>query len=115
MTAAGDLRGRIHLQSRTAIDDGYGNEVAGPWSTRFTVAAGFKPRLGGEEVMAARLGGQQPWIITIRQSSETRQVTTDWRIVDARDERRVFNIRSIVDPDGKRAFLEILAQEGGPT
>jgi len=38
-------------------------------------------------------------------------VTADWRIVDARDERRVFNIRAIHDPDGKRAWLDMLVEQ----
>lgn len=116
MVAAGLFRdNRVHFQSRAVVDDGAGNEVAGPFETQFTVSASFAPLRGGEEVMAARLGGQQPYIVTVRQSSQTRQATTDWRLVDARDVSRIFNIRAINDPDGRRAVFEILAQQGVAT
>lgn len=116
MPSAGDLRERVHFQSRELIDDGYGNEQSGPWTTRFTVAAGFRPLRGGEAVMASRLESRQPYIVTVHQSSDTRGVTTDWRIVDARNTGRVFAISAApTDPDGKRAWLEILAIEGMPS
>lgn len=115
MVAAGALRERVHCQCRDAVDDGYGNEVAGGWTTQFTVAAAFRPLRGGEEVMAARLAGVQPYIVTVRQSSQTRRITTDWRLVDARNASRVLNIRAIHDPDGKRADFEMLAQDGVAT
>lgn len=113
MTGAGDLRERVHFQSREAVDDGAGNEISGPWATRFTVAAGFKALRGGEQVMAARLESQQPYIITVRQSSVTRQATTDWRLVDARRPARIFAISAITDPDQLGVWLDILATEGG--
>ena len=104
------LRERVHFQQRT--DDG-----DGPFVTQSTVAAGFRPLRGGEDVMASRLSGVQPYIVTVRQSSQTRavKVDTDWRMVDARDEAREFNIRAINDPDGLRQWFEILVQEGVAT
>lgn len=111
---AGDLNSRVTFQRRVTADDGYGNEV-GEWQTQFTVWAGFKPLRGTETVMAARLSGRQPYIVTIRQSSQTRQITTDWRAVDARNSSRVFNIRAITDPDGTRAWLEVLTEQGVAT
>lgn len=115
MTAAGNLRARLRFQARATVDDGMGNEVAGDWVTQFVVSASMTPKMGGETVAAARLSGQQPWIILVRSSSQTRLVTPGWRIVDDRADHRVFNIRSIADPDGKHAWIEILAQEGAAT
>lgn len=112
MPAAGDLRERVHFQSREDVDDGHGSPITGPWTTRFTVAAGLKSLIGGEQVMAARLAGTQPYVVTVRQSSQTRQALTSWRLVDARLPGRVFAITAIRDPDGRGAWLEILATEG---
>jgi len=105
-----NLRHRVHFQQRT-------NDGDGPFETVFTVAAGFKPLRGGEDVMASRLSGVQPYIITVRQSSQTRavKVDTDWRMVDARDVSREFNIRAISDPDDLREWFDILVQDGVAT
>jgi SPP1 family predicted phage head-tail adaptor len=109
----GELRSRIELQVRTLIDDGFGNEQAGPFETQAEVSAKFHFLRGGEEVMAGRLSGKQPAIITVRQSAATRAVTTAWRIVTKDGE--AWNIRAITDPDGKRAWFEILAEKGVAT
>jgi len=112
MSGAGALRGRVHCQSREAVDDGLGSSVTGPWTTRFTVAAGFTPLRGGEQVMAARLSGTQPYVVRVRQSSQTRQVMTGWRLVDARNPARVLAITAINDPDSNGAWLDIIVTEG---
>lgn len=111
---AGQLRDKVHCQKRGPVVDELGNEVPGgsAWTTQFTVRAGFRPRNGGESVIAGRLQGVQPYIVTVRQSSQTRQITTDWRLVDARDDKRVFAVRTVADPDGKRAWLEMLVEHG---
>lgn len=110
---AGSLRARVHCQKRVEIDDGMGNTY-GDWQTQFTIAAGFIPKNGGEQVLAGRLQGVQAYIVTIRQSIQSREITPEWRLIDARDDR-VFNIRSLADPTGKRAWLELLVQDGVAT
>ena len=115
MPGAGSLRERLNFQRRSYGDDGYGTPTVGEFAFAFCVAAAFRPLKGGEDVIASRLAGAQPYIITVRQSSLTRQVTTDWRIEDARTAGRIFDIRTIADPDGRRAWFEILAVEGRAT
>jgi SPP1 family predicted phage head-tail adaptor len=109
----GELRSRIALQVRSNHDDGYGNEVTGPFETQAEVWAKFHFLRGGEEVMAGRLAGKQPAIITVRQSAATRAITTAWRILTKDGE--AWNIRAITDPDNKRAWFEILAEKGVAT
>lgn len=112
---AGALRERVHCQFPGEQDDGWGSPLpgAGEFATQFTVAAGMKPRTGGEGVDAARLGGTQPFVVTVRNTSQTRQITTAWRFVDARNESRVFAVTSPpADPDGRNQWLEFLAVEG---
>ncbi|MET3925939.1 head-tail adaptor protein [Devosia sp. 2618] len=112
---AGALRERLHCQQRSAGDDGWGNPLPGhgDFETVFPVSAGMRPRTGGEEVTAARLSGQQPYIVTVRNTSQTRQITTGWQLVDARNADRVFAITSPpADPDGKNQWLEFIAVEG---
>jgi head-tail adaptor len=112
---AGALRERLNCQSRAAGDDGWGNPLPGQgdFATVFTASAGMRPRTGGEDVTAARLNGQQPYIVTVRNTSQTRTITTGWQLVDARNADRVFAVTSPpADPDGKNQWLEFLAVEG---
>lgn len=117
MTTAGELRHRIAFDKRSVVPDGYGSPVAGPFVQQFVVAAKVQAKLGGEAVVAARLTGEQPVTIRVRQSTQTRMITTDWRARDVRSnsdpaEQTVYAIRSIADPDDRRAWFEILAQSG---
>jgi hypothetical protein len=43
MPSSGQLRDRVTFQRRGTIDDGYGNEVSGPWTDVFSVAANIRP------------------------------------------------------------------------
>ena len=107
-------RDRLTFQSRGAGSDGMGGEGAyGPYEERFTRSVHLHPLRGSEAVMADRLSGRQPYIVTIRNSAATRQITTDWQAVDARNPDRVLAVSAPpVDPDGKRQWLEILMTEG---
>lgn len=109
MTAAGDLSHRITFQRRAVLSDGYGNSE-GDYQEEFTVWAARRAKLGGETVTAARLSGQQPVLLTVRQSSQTDRITEDWRAVDS--DGKHYNIRSIVDPDDSGAYWELLCQTG---
>lgn len=118
MTSAGELRERVGFYVRAGGDSSpdYGNpEGAYETEPEFTCAAKIKPRLGGEDVFAARLAGRNFVNITVRRSSHTAEVTTDWR---ARNERtgRVYEIRSIIDPHGadsrRGRWIEFLCEEG---
>lgn len=115
MSRAGDLRERMTFQARAAVDDGVGNPVSGAWQDRCTVWASLAAKMGTETVTASRMQGEQPYILTVRQSSDTRAITTDWRAVDAHQPGRIYNIRAIADPDGRRTWLELLVVEGAPT
>ena len=113
-TSGGQLRSRLHFQKRGTIDDGFGNEVAGPYSTVFTRRAKMLARMGTETVIAARLQGVQPYTVRIRYSAQAAEVTADWQIVDARNDR-VFAIKAPpVNVDGENRWIEILAAEGEP-
>lgn len=90
---SGALRSFIHFQKRDVSDDGFGNEVpGGPFEHQFSSYANFRPLLRGsstgvEDVFADRLQGNQPYIVTVRRTKELEQVTTAWRIVDARSSK----------------------------
>jgi len=103
----------VTLQSRQKVDDGYGNEVSGPWADVFTVAANIAPARGREEVLAQRLQGVRPVEITVRWSSQTVQIQPEWRAVNARKPDEIYAIHDIRDPDGRRAWNIITCTLGG--
>lgn len=109
-TAAGHLKHSITLQKHSVIDDGYGNR-RGTFANQFTVRARIEPRFGGESVMAARLTGKSFANITVRASANTRLIAPEWRVVDTRT-GDYWNVRSVVDPDDRRMFVEMLCEKG---
>lgn len=115
--AAGELRHRVAFEKRQDVNpdapDDFGNTQS-VFVEQFVVAAKVQARFGGETVTAARLTGQQPFTITIRQSNQSRQITTDWRARDAKS-GELYNIRSITDPDDSRAWFDMLCQSGVAT
>lgn len=121
----GALRDRLHFQSSPPAGDGWGGPPipgAGIFTTQFTLSAGMRPRTGSEAVTAARLGGRQPYVVTVRANARLKQVTPAWRLADARagetngKPNRVFQIVAPpTDPDGKNQWIELLVVEGPPS
>lgn len=107
---AGRLDQRFRFEKRIEADDGYGNSQ-GDWHVQFTLWAGRKFLRGGEAVLAARLEARQPAILTIRNSTDARQITADWRAIDDRTET-VYAIREDPKMTDDRAFLEFLVEAG---
>ena len=106
---AGDLYYRVAFDKRAEVEDGYGNTVSN-WVEQFQCRAAYRHLRGGESVMASRLQGRHTQVIIVRASLQTRQITTDWRVRDARtgDE---FNIRDVtVETD--RMWISFLCERG---
>ncbi|SES05553.1 head-tail adaptor protein [Rhizobium sp. NFR03] len=112
--SSGAMREKLHFQQRGTVDDGYGNEVSGPYATVFTEPAQLVARAGGEAVQASRLSGIQPYTVWVRSNERTRSVTPAWRIVDARSPREL-NIRTASNPDGRNGWIEFLVDDGVAT
>lgn len=69
--------------------------------------------------MASRLASHQPYNLIVRNCASARAVRTDWRVKDARQAEdangaspRVFDIKTVVNPDERRQWLEMLVVEG---
>lgn len=108
---AGSLNERFAFQKRArTAGDGYGN-FEERWENQFTVWTKRIFLRGGETVMADRLQGRQPAVLTIRASRQTAQITTDWRAVNARDDTEIYNIRSISLSED-RSFYDVLCERG---
>ena len=109
MTDAGLLNERFRFEKRVDQADGYGN-FQGDWQAQFTVYGRRQDLRGGETVIAARLEGRQPAVITIYNSIQARTITTDWRAVDARNDD-IWNIRSITRLED-RGSIDLLCERG---
>lgn len=109
---AGALIERVGFEEPVAGSDGGGGTLDG-FLERFSCRAAYVHLRGGETVLAARLSGQHSQIVRVRSSSDSRAVTTDWRIVDRRA-GTVFNIRDVT-PTTDRAYIDFLCQSGVAT
>ena len=116
---AGPLRTKVYFQARPLVEDGYGNMVpGGEWETQFNLPDGtwanLQPMVGSESVQASRLQGKQPYLVTVRASSDTRLVNSAWRIVVKNNPDRVLAITAPpIEP--QPGWLEIIATEGEPS
>ena len=111
MATIGTLRERVAFEARPMIDDGAGNPQSGDFVEMHRCAARIKPKLGSETVLAARLTGTQPMLITVRICAALAGIGTDWRIRDVRS-GVIYNMQSFNNPDEQRQYLEILAVSG---
>lgn len=110
---AQELKHRVIFQARGVIDDGYGNEVSGPFEDKFTVWAALRPGGASETVVAARREGHQVLHVYLRASSQTRQITSDWRMkVTDHGVERVYAIDA--QPDGltMRGWIYMQVESG---
>ena len=105
---AGQLIERVAFDQRAAVDDGYGNIVAGDWQQQFEIRAKFIYLRGSETVMAGRLESRESIIMQVRVCADTKRIDTDWQ---ARDVRRgtAYNIRT-VEEDKSRQIIDLLAE-----
>lgn len=111
-TGAGDLYERIGFSSQGTASDGAGGTTT-VFAEQFTRRAAYIHLRGGEAVLAARLEGRHTQIIRVWRDSQTRTVTTDWRIEDKRS-GDLFNIRDIT-PSDDRLWLDFLCEKGVAT
>lgn len=103
---AQELDRRVFFDARVEVDDGYGN-VEGDFAEQFEVWAAFRPRGGSEAVQADRLEGRNTFGIYVRSSTQTRQISSDWRVRD-KATGNAFAVK-IVDTvsDARWVYLEV--------
>ncbi|QFT00490.1 Phage head-tail joining protein [Labrenzia sp. THAF191b] len=102
---------RLRFEVRAVADDGHGNEESGDWTAQFTVWVKVRELRGGESVIADRLSGKTPAILTVRDSSETRQIIPEWRAVDV-NSGAVWNVREDPREADNAGYLDFLAEKG---
>ncbi len=111
MSTTGSRRRRLRFERKVSAPDGLGNDegafqpLCGPfWAT-------LTPLVGGEEVLAQRLDGVQPYTASLRCCEALLGVTVADRAVDDRS-GELFDIKAITNPDGRNAQLAFLLKSG---
>lgn len=100
----GELRQLASLEAATrAPDEGGGATLV--WSQVAQLWCAIRPLSGSEVAATDRLVPTQRHEVWMRWRDG---VTTDMRLVFA---ERVLDIRAVVDPDGRRHFLRLVAEE----
>lgn len=104
MSAIGALRHRLVIEQPMRVPDGGGGATI-TWTALATVWGAIEPLRGGESVEAEALASRVSHRIRIRHRAG---LSSDMRF---RDGGRIFSIRSLNDPDGRRRWLDCLCDE----
>ncbi len=109
---AGELTERFAFEVREDLEPpGDENGTAtGAWRHQFLADARLVPLRRGESVLAGRLAGVQPYVMTIHAQPAAARITTAWRCINRRTGQS-FNIRT-VEPDSVRATIDLLIEAG---
>ena len=104
----GKMRHRVALQQPVEVTDaGGGRSIT--WDTVETVWAHVKPLRGNSRIHAMGAAYPVSHTITMRYRAD---IDGSWRCVyDSRN----FNIHAVVNPDERKHWTELLAEEGLPT
>jgi hypothetical protein len=101
---AGLLWRKLRFQQR-GLDAN--QERNGPWLDIFACQARVQYLRGTDPVMAERLAGLVPCIVTVRRAQATMAIEGGaWQALDARDATKVFDIIAAA-PDEKRTWIEL--------
>ena len=103
-TPIGELRTRLTLEAPSRTDDG-GGGAAIEWEAVAEVWAAVRPINGAEHFELDRIAGRRTHEIIIRFRAD---VTPQMRL---RAGAQMFDIRAAFDPDQRRHWLKILAEE----
>jgi len=106
------LRERVIFEKRMTLadpGDGAGTYRA-DWVEQFERWASVTNLIGGETVIAARLSGIQPCVITVRMDSETKLIKADWR-ARHKVSGDIYNLRA-PNPAPDRSQISFMAETG---
>lgn len=102
------MRDEVVFERRSSEPDGFGNYI-GDWVLAFSRWCSVNALRGGETVIASRLEGRQPVIVTVRSDPDTDLIDPEMR---ATINGRAYNIREMPRLTEDRLYLEFLAEAG---
>lgn len=100
---AGELNQRVRFLERGK--DGHGRKTE-EFTLRMIRDAKIQYLTGSEPVIAQRLQGVQPVIVTVRDSQAARDIATDWRLEHPRL-KATYDVTSV--RPGAPGFIEVMA------
>ena len=100
---AGELRHRVELQEKTETQTALG--VTETWRTVATLWADVRDLAGREYYAAAQTQTEVTTRVRIRYRAG---VTPAWRLLHG---ARTLEIRSVIDPDGRRRELQLMCKD----
>ena len=106
---AGQMTKRATLLEPIEAVDADG-QIVQSWRERGTVWCNVRWLRGGESVMQARLASKSPAIVTMRASTLTRRVTSEWKL---RIDGREYDAKEDPRETDDRAFFEVLVGRVG--
>ena len=109
--AIGAMRRRMLFETEGETPDGGGGYTSG-WSAITTVWGSFKAERGTEKVQAGRLADPVAGVVKVRSSTTTRTIDAEDRVTFGGD---VYQIRSIINPDQRNRWLEMVVERGVAT
>lgn len=82
---------------------------------QFAVWCGVQWKRGGEAVEQARMQSRSPAILTVRDTPDTRRITSEWRVTveNGPFAGRVFDVKEDPTPGKVAGYLEMLAESRG--
>ena len=109
---AGNLRHRLTIQKPTEVSDGMGG-VTTTWSTLITIWGAIWPLRGQEYMSAMQTTSEVTHKIRIRQlpTNKRSDFSSKCRILFG---SRYFEIESIINPDERDIYLELMCKEITP-
>ena len=108
---AGRLRKRVRFQRASPSPD-IGGGFAVTWGDDLEVWADFRPQRGSEVLEAGRIAEQVSGVLQLRYSETAASILPGDRVLI---DDEAYNIRSAIDPDGRRIRLEVVVEKGVAT
>lgn len=105
MLAAGKFHERVKLQAKAVTRNSIGEEVVA-WADQAIVWGDVRPVRGREFFAAAQMQATVDTVISIRFRAD---VVPEWRV---QWRGQPYDIRSVIDVDGRRERLELMCQSG---
>jgi SPP1 family predicted phage head-tail adaptor len=109
--AIGNMRKRFTFQRESRTPNNSGG-YAHTWSTVATVWGSFRPERGSERLDRGRLADPVRGTVRVRSSSTTRTITAEDRVTF---DSTSYQIRSIINPDQRNRFLEMVVERNVAT
>lgn len=109
---AGRLRKRVRFEAEVRTPDGAGGYSV-DWALALEVWGGLQVERGREKIDAGRLADAVAGVLTIRSSTEARDLLSGANRVMIDGE--AWNVRSVTNPDQKNKYLELVVEKGVAT